>query len=256
MKAYDILTDGVLATVAGDRPRTPAGWAGPEGPAIDVRTWPRSPRTGQPMLHCFTLWLPADYRLRGPDLVAVSVFQWDDELYFGDPLPEVIAARSGAPVPADPFWAEVARATPHPHTQVADDGVACLYALRWLTEAEFTGPRVERPAENPHRADGEVDVTEFLRTHGRYGALWLVDRDDPNAGVAPVDFPDDEDDYVDEPDRFDVFHPEHLGGTSMDPNGPRQGLSAFYLEVNRLGGFSHGGDEDLALDLDGGSFLG
>ncbi|MEV8512258.1 hypothetical protein [Dactylosporangium sp. NPDC051484] len=260
IEAFDIWTEDDVAEEAGDRPRLPAGWAGPAGPGIDVSTWPRSPRTGQPMLHCFTLWLPEAYRRHGPDLVAVAVFQWEDELYFRDPSPQVTAViagtSAGVVAPGHPFWAELAQARPHPRLRIADDGVASLLAMVWLTEAELNGPRVARPAAAPSLADGEFDSTSWRARHGQYGSLWLVPRDDPNAGVAPVSFPSDGDAYVDVPDRFDVFHAEHLGGTCMSPDGVRDGLSPWYIEVSRLGGISYGGDLDIALDLDSSAFLG
>ncbi|NUO58282.1 MAG: hypothetical protein HOV78_16565 [Hamadaea sp.] len=244
IEAYDILVDDDVAEEAGDRPRRPAGWAGPDGPAIDVDVWPRSPRTGQPMLHCFTLWLPEAYRRRGSDLVAVAVFQWEDEYYFKEP------ERSADRVqPEHPFWADLARARVHPRARVFDDEVASLLAVVWLTEAEFTGPRVTRPVAAPVLVDGEHDTTRWRSRHGVFGPLWLVTRDDPNAGVTPVDLPTAADAYADVPDKYDVFHTEHLGGTCMNPDGVREGLSPWYIEVSRLGGISHGGDLDLALDL-------
>lgn len=259
-EAFDIWTTDNVADMAGDRPRLPAGWADQAGPGIDVRAWPRSPRTGQPMLHCFTLRLPESYRRRGPDLVAVAVFQCEDELYFEDPLPEVAAVIAGQSAdvaqPEHPFWAELAQAQAHPQLQIADDGVASLLAMVWLTEAELNGPRATRPAAAPSLADGEVDNASWRARHGQYGPLWLVPRDDPNAGVPPVGFPSDNDAYVDVPNMYDVFHVEHLGGTCMSPDGVRDGLSPWYIEVSRLGGISFGGDQDIALDLDASAFLG
>ncbi|MCX4388563.1 hypothetical protein OG777_16705 [Micromonospora peucetia] len=126
----------------------------------------------------------------------------------------------------------------------------------WLTETELNGPRVARPTAAPSLADGEFDRPAHRAKHGRYGPLWLVPRDDPNAGVAPVSFPSDDDVYVDVPDMFDVFHAEHLGGSCMSPDGARDGLSPWYIEVCRLGGISFGGDLDIALDLENGAFLG
>lgn len=211
------------------------------------------------MLHCFTLWLPEQYRRRGPDLLAVSVFQWNDELYFKDPLPEVVAADAGQPVetadPAHPFRTELARAVRHPQLQLADDGVDHLFAMIWLTHDELNGPRQERPTAAPELADGEHDIARIMRRYGLFGGLWLVPREDPNTGVPPLAFPEDGDAYVDVTDRYELFHDEHLGGTAMSPNGIRDGVSPWYLEIHRVGGVSHGGDEDLAIDLDG-AFLG
>ncbi|UWP85356.1 hypothetical protein [Dactylosporangium fulvum] len=262
VEAFDIWTgdEHEIADEAGDRPRLPAGWAGPDGPGIDVRTWPRSPRTGQPMVHCFTLRLPEAYRRRGPDLVAVAVFQWADELCFTEPLPEVQAVLAGRRAdvaqPDHPFWAELGRSRRHTQLQLADDGVASLFAMVWLDETELSGPRVTRPTAAPELADGEVDAVHLRERYGMFGPVWLVRRDDPNAGIAPVSFPEAGNAYVEIPDRWDVFHAEHLGGTNMCPDGVREGLSPWYIEVSRLGGISHGGDQDLALDLDARAFLG
>lgn len=262
MAAFDILTgdEHEIAHEAGDRPHERAGWAGPEGPAIDPDTWPRSPRTGQPMVHCFTLRLPEAYRRRGPELPGVAVFQWQDDEYFADPLPEVRAAlqqpASGVDRSAHSFWADLGRSRRHPQLQLADDGVASLVAMVWLDEQELNGPRVARPAAAPQLARGESDSPHLRERYGVFGPVWLVRRDDPNAGIAPVPFPEAGDAYVDVPDRWEIFHAEHLGGTDMCPDGVREGVSPWYIEVSRLGGLSHGGDQDLALDLDARAFLG
>lgn len=183
------------------------------------------------MHHRFTLWLPREYRRRGDDLVAVSVFQWCDAYYWRGP-----AAPGGA-------------APTHPHLHLADDGVNQVFALLWLTEAEFAGPRTTRPAPGGPPEEGEDDPDGTPPPYVSLGPVWLVERDDPNAGVAPVDFPDDGDEYVDTEDLSETFGMEHLGGTCMDPNGPRENLSPWYVEVNRLGGVNHGGDQDIAFDL-------
>ncbi|GIF37484.1 hypothetical protein [Actinoplanes xinjiangensis] len=238
MKAYDIVVGGDGATPPPGRPALlPAGWAGPQGPAIDPVTWPRSPRTGQPMHHRFTLWLPLEYRRRGEDLVAVSVFQWCDALYWRGP------ASPGTAVPA------------HPHLQLADDGVDQVFALLWLTEAEYSGPRTARPVPAAPPVDGEQDPDGVPPRYAPLGAVWLAERDDPQAGVAPADSDDDDDDDDDD-ERYETFGMEHLGGTVMSPNGPRDGLSPWYLEVNRLGGVNHGGDRDIAFDLASALMLG
>ncbi|MEV4412804.1 hypothetical protein [Catellatospora sp. NPDC049609] len=252
VQAFDIRVGG-NPRADGRFDAVPAGWAGPEGPGIDVRSWPRSPRTGQPMMHCFTLWLPEAYRRRGSDLVAVAVFQWDDDEYFGAPMPYLTSGQAGDLGDDHPFWEQLAQSVRHPRLQLADDGVDHLFAMVWLTEAEFQGPRVPRPAAAPVLADGERDATDTMQRYGLFGSLWLYPRHfDPNAGVRPQDA----DSYTDVPDQYDRFHQEHLGGTVMSPNGVRDGLSAWYVEVSRLGGMSHGGDEDLALDLDADAFLG
>jgi hypothetical protein len=172
------------------------------------------------MHHRFTLWLPPDYRRRGDDLVAVSVFQWHDDYYWRGP-----SGRGTA------------------RLQLADDGVGEVFALLWLDDAEFSGARTARPAT----AEGEGDGGSASRPV-KAGPLRLVERDDPNAGLAPVDFPGGDNAYVDVEDRYSRFGMEHLGGTAMNPDGIREGVSAWYVEVNGLGGLNHGGDSDIAFD--------
>ncbi|OZV77503.1 hypothetical protein CA850_22760 [Micromonospora echinospora] len=113
-----------------------------------------------------------------------------------------------------------------------------------------------RLAPAPALADSAVDNAAWRGRHGQDGPLWLAPRDDPNTGVRPVDLPSDSDAYIDVPDMYDVFHVEHLGGTCMFPEGVRDGLSPWYIEVSRLGGISFGGDQDIALDLDVDAFIG
>jgi hypothetical protein len=259
IQAFDIWTDDDAAEEAGGRLRLPAGWAGPEGPGIDARMWPRSPRTGQPMVHCFTLYLPETYRRRGPDLVAVAVYQWEDEAYAKGPTPAVSAVQAGLPLTVDqstdPFWREFAQAQAHPQAQIADDGVASVLAMVWLNEQEYAGSRLSRPAATS-MTDGERDNASWRAKHGLYGPLWLEVRDDPNAGIPPVGFPSSTDVYIDVADKYDIFHTEHLGGTDMCPDGIRDGVSPWYIEVSRLGGISFGGDQDISLDLEHRPFLG
>ncbi|MBM2618496.1 hypothetical protein JIG36_23345 [Actinoplanes sp. LDG1-06] len=226
VKAYDISVNeqavgGALA----------AGWAGAHGPAIDPAVWPRTPRTGQPMHHRFTLWLPEGYRRRGDELVGVSVFQWCDAFYWRGP--------SGP------------EGTVHPHLHLADDGVDQVFALLWLTEAELTGPPTARPAPTAAPVEGEDDPEGKIPSYASAGPLWLRERDDPNAGLSPTD-----DGCVEVPNLYDKFAMEHLGGTAMSPDGPRSDLSPWYVEVNRLGGLNHGGDQDIAFDLGAAHILG
>lgn len=232
----------------------PAGWAGPQGPAIDPRTWPRSPRTHQPMIHCATLELPPAYRRRGPDLVAVALFEWVDEAGFTPPPAHVEQALASSADGRDDaaFWADVAAAVPHPQAHVlCDQDTGCFYAVVHLTRAELTGPRTARPRQGAVLDATEHADTAERRRFGLFGDLYLVERDDPNAGRVPVDWPDEADGgYVRVEDCFERFAPTHLGGTFMDPFGMgRRTTSPWYLEVHRLGGLWVGDDENLLVDL-------
>ncbi|MFS0701668.1 hypothetical protein AB6N24_16975 [Cellulomonas sp. 179-A 4D5 NHS] len=83
LPAYDLVL--VTDDASGAHPAAPAlwaRWAGAEGPAIDPATWPRSPRTGQPLVHDATVALPEPYRRTHPDLVAVALVDWSDEVGF------------------------------------------------------------------------------------------------------------------------------------------------------------------------------
>lgn len=249
--AYDLV-------VANEEPAQPgrpapllAGWAGPEGPAIDPSTWPRSPRTGQPLTHCVTIWLPEPYRRLHPDAVAVSLFQWGDwYAHLDRPLDHMLPGA----VPdqtlindAGPFWSALATSRPHPRSAVVADPLAgcSFYGLVHLTHAEFVGPRQPRPPAAPLFPE-EMDTSE-LPARTPVGTIWLVQRDDPNAGLAP-----EGPGYQQVPDRYDRFQSEHLGGTLMDPDDDGAGtLSPFYLELYNIGGFDAGGHDqsfDLALE--------
>ncbi|MEU4220627.1 hypothetical protein [Actinoplanes sp. NPDC026623] len=258
MKAYDVVAGpydtAVAARRVGPAPQ-PAGWAGPAGPAIDPVTWPRSPRTGQPLVHDATIGLPADYRRRSADLVAISVFDWPDEHGFLPAPAEFAAALAGdlsqVAHPDDPFWGDVASARPHPHAGVVGDpDTGDFYAAVWLTAAEFTGERTERPRQGRQLAPGEdLPPSDDRVRFGLFGDLWLIERDDPNAGRAPG-LSWQRTDYVDVDDKDDRFSHVHIGGTFMDPNDTgRRDVSAWYLEIHRLGGLWVGDDENLVLDL-------
>jgi hypothetical protein len=266
VKAYDVVPGTYATAVAAHRtgpPPQPAGWAGPAGPSIDPATWPRSPRTGQPLVHDATIAVPPPYRRRSPDLVAIAIFDWSDERGFL-PAPAHLAAALAGDLstvahPDDPFWDDVAAARPHPHgSVVCDEDTGAFYAAVWLTAAEFTGQRTVRPRQGRQLEPGEGDPASDERVRfGLFGDLWLIERDDPNAGRAPglswervdyVDFSDlDEDDIS---DIYRRFSHQHIGGTFMDPNDTgRRDVSAWYMEVHRLGGLWVGDDENLVLDL-------
>ncbi|MBL7252853.1 hypothetical protein [Paractinoplanes lichenicola] len=106
------------------------------------------------------------------------------------------------------------------------------------------------PATAVAPAEGEDDPDGKPLSPATVGPIRLRERDDPNAGLAPID------ERTDVRDRYDRYGMEHLGGTGMNPDGTRTDLSPWYVEVNRLGGLNHGGDQDIAFDLDAVEFLG
>lgn len=70
MNAYDIeiVNDAAHAGEANH------GWCFGLPPGIRPEQWPLDPDTGYPLMHGFTLLLPEDYRVHGPEIVALSFF--------------------------------------------------------------------------------------------------------------------------------------------------------------------------------------
>jgi len=115
------------------------------------------------------------------------------------------------------------------------DRVLGLIMAEWLTEL----------------FPGEAD-SDQLPAYAGAGTVWLVPRDDPNAGIAPAQRPIRRDGagYQEVPDCYDRFAMEHLGGTLMDPDDSAAGdLSPFYFEIISLGGFDFAASRTLAFDL-------
>jgi hypothetical protein len=50
------------------------GWVFGLPPGITPEQWPLDPISGYPLMHGFTIKLPADYRVHGPEIVALSFF--------------------------------------------------------------------------------------------------------------------------------------------------------------------------------------
>lgn len=82
MNAYDIeiVNDAAHAGEANH------GWCFGLPPGIRPEQWPLDPDTGYPLMHGFTLLLPEDYRVHGPEIVALSFFsrpgperRWTDQ---------------------------------------------------------------------------------------------------------------------------------------------------------------------------------
>lgn len=142
IKAYD------LRQVLGKdiRAEGSSGWVFGLPPGIQSTEWPLDPNSGYPLKHGFTLLLPEDYRVHGPDIVALSFFAIAADHNDGMPLSteglyDVIRSPGDVP-PEDgallPFW-EHAR-TPHPRMHRMKDILDCEYAVILLTQAEFDGP--------------------------------------------------------------------------------------------------------------------
>lgn len=231
-------------------PATPAaGWTGTAGPAIEWAHWPRSTETGLPMAHVLTLWLPPTYQRRGAEYPGIALFatggEGEDRVY--------------TPDGADAFSADVAAARPHPMELRRRDLLEGEFALIWLTAAEIApGPRLPipdpRPAERPAReyVDGVNAWDDVVPTTN----VWLVPRQDPNAGIAPNE--DGAGGYrepVGEDATFGaLFGWSHLGGTAQPVQAMPEGLTPYYLELEEIPPLNLGGGGTLQIDLESDTF--
>jgi hypothetical protein len=102
------------------------------------------------MRHDFTLLLPEEYRCKGSDLVAVSVFggEWSGEsVRDSDAIAKLWNALDTPPTDKDlmPVWRH--RNSRHTQEFRMEDLVGEPYAVIWLTRAEFDGPLCDPPIQ-------------------------------------------------------------------------------------------------------------
>lgn len=269
MRAYDLCfeDDDGFTWSPGRRPEggpgsVPAGpadgWIGSRGPAIGDAAWPRGPVTGLPMLHALTLRLPADWHVRGPELVAISLFQGEGQ--FAD----VDNVARGDEASDDPFLRQLAAHAPHETEQQFVDVIGGRFAMVWLTDAEFSAGSaappddVRRPGEHGNLDEGPNAWDDESPTR----RVRLIERDDRNAGIAPIERGDDggyEPPFDAEardwkPWAKPLATRMHLGGTMFPSQWVPDGFGPAYLELWELPGMNIGGDGALQVDLESGAF--
>lgn len=200
MKAYDL---EILPRPAERKPDC-HGWVFGLPPGITSEQWPLDPNNGSPLMHGFTLLLPDDYRVHGPEIVALSFFGTAPDHNDGGPY-EVPGARG-----------KVESIQGHPRLHRMQDILGCEYALILLTPTEFDGPlcRPPRPLIETKRKPDWLTVgaaashwsmsglhestqdTHFEQTYGEKpphdvtynrAIRWTPRRTDPNAGIPPRD---------------------------------------------------------------------
>ncbi|MDJ0458493.1 hypothetical protein PUN71_014920 [Arthrobacter sp. NQ7] len=239
----------------------PSGWTGSRGPGVRWEQWPRSLNTGLPMMHVLTLWLPAAFQRRGSQFPGIAVFAGEGQF----------ADNSKSPVPSvestDPFLRDLAAAEVHPGLLRRRDLIDGEFAILWLTHAELVaGPTAPRP---DLRAEGEhVDESEGTNAWDNVEPtvdVWLIDRDDPNAGKAPVELWGDEvgaDGYINPSTSGNglaawaepLFALSHLGGTAFPVQAMPAGLTPWYLELEEISGLNFGGGGNAQIDLESDTF--
>lgn len=261
--------DGVAPTPTTDdaaevRPRpsaAPDGWLDGSGPAIAWENWPRSAATGLPMHHVLSLRLPVEYQRKGPGFPGIAFYAGDGQ--FAGDQPAVVAEAGSE----DAFLADLANAVPHPQFQLRKDILGGSFGLIWLTEEELAGgpiaPKADLRAEGEHQ-DWSEGTNAWANKHP-LAHIWLIPREDPNAGLVPQDlFSGDEPvgKFTNPWTEDDTLHPwaeaafgvSHLGGTSFPVQELPEGLTAFYLELEEMGGLNFGGDGSAQIDLQSDTF--
>lgn len=150
LRAYDL---EILPQDARSSDSENHGWVFGLPPGIKPEQWPLDPVTGYPLMHGFTLYLPEDYRVHGPDIVAFSFFATAADQGDGgaNPVDEtlrgvILNPAATPPTDADliPFW-NAAR-TAHPRLHRMQDILDYEYAVILLTQEEFDGAYC-KPAE-------------------------------------------------------------------------------------------------------------
>jgi hypothetical protein len=143
--AYDL---ELLKTAPARGTDTDHGWCYGLPPGITESQWPLSPWDGFPMQPGFTLKLPEQYRAKGADYVALTMFadQQHDEPSEIKAVAEYLAAETPER-PADanllPYW--IYKQNRHPMDFRMEDIIGHNFAAIWLTEAEFAGPLCQPP---------------------------------------------------------------------------------------------------------------
>ena len=173
-------------------------------PGITPEQWPLDPNNGYPLMHGFTLLLPEDYRVHGPEIVALSFFATAPDHNHGMPF-EIAGSR-----------AKVEAMRTHPRLYRSRDILECDHAAILLTQAEFDGALCRPPAplngtsrgapdwltmgsaasyrQNSPVMEGDLRDKYFIEQYGEIpprdlaynrAIRWTPRKNDPNAGIAP-----------------------------------------------------------------------
>lgn len=153
LKAYDLEMLHRFVDPANNQ-----GWVFGLPPGIKPEQWPLDPISGYPLMHGFTLLLPEDYRVHGPEIAALSFFAtaFDQNDGGAQKRDDLYAAVVGAPAEGTES-AELRAfrdhaAAAHPRLHRMRDILDYEYAVILLTKEEFNGAPCQPPAfaANPY----------------------------------------------------------------------------------------------------------
>jgi hypothetical protein len=260
--AYKLLTKRYDLTLSQPAPQQPwpaaqwrNGWILGLPAGISKAQWPLSYRTGFPLRHAFTLHVPEQYRPRGVEFVALSLFvdEQFEELETVTEIEEFMASEASGSdqPPSDPglllLWES--RRNRHPQYAEMSDDLDTRYVAIWLTQAEFEGELCTPPdlSGNPLLADMPPPGWLTNKIAEYYGdAVTAIDQDGnaiawPDAGclnaAAAIGINQVTDDpNIGKPAR-EWDHENEASGyiTAFSARGEEQDLSRFEFR-NHLGG--------------------
>ncbi len=261
MNAYDLV---ILPHPPSHGTSDNHGWCYGLPPGITPEQWPLDPNSGYPLKHGFTLLLPEDYRIHGPDIVGLSFFAADyidDGFTESDRLRNVIL-HPGEQAPQDReltrFWRS-ARSN-HPRLSRMTGLLDEAYAVILLTQKEFDSPcfgNIPGIIDSPLLKD--LPRPEWIANGVTFhrAIQWTPRHNDPNAGKYPKSFLDDRDTgYINYFDRetgeykewFKGFRANHIGGT-MRPYQLEPPISPYYIEFGEYFGDYNFGGGNAQLDF-------
>ena len=174
MQAYNIEME---PRSIGDDDARGDGWAFGLPPGIGTAAWPLDRNNGYPLQHGFTIRLPEDYRVHGPEIVALSFFATAFDHNDGGPMiaPAVhrMLKQDNPARPEDPellpFWR--ARQSEHSRLFRMRDILDLDYAVILLDEQEFSGTFTTPPDLRGNRHLSAVAPPGWL-TSGGGKAFW------------------------------------------------------------------------------------
>jgi len=262
------------------------GWIFGKPRGIESRHWPIDPNSGYPLMHGFTLRLPEDHRVHGPEVVALSFFATAPDHNDGMPteglvIADLLKAHPDS-APTDEGLAPIWKHAREEHSRLhrMQDVLGCEYAVVLLTEEEFLGAEcavpewvnspalssVPRPGWlDPHKNEAQ-GTNSFLdkilggspSSEANFSrAIRCTPRkNDPNAGIKAEEFPDETSPYK-SPYDSETFEDlewakdhanDHIGGTMR----PIQGVPDFsphYIGFEEYFGDYNFGGGNAQLDF-------